>query len=128
LETALDYGAMVGTAGLKALRVECILGIYEHERRQKQTVLVDVEVDYDFAAAAASDAIADAVDYDGIATAVAELADRRKFRLIETLAEETAGMLLARLSAVRTVRLEVRKPAAVPAADCSFVRVERRRT
>ena len=119
---------MVGTAGLKGLRVECILGIYEHERQKKQPVIVDVELDYDFAAAAASDAIGDAVDYDHVAAAVAQLAERQHFQLIETLAEATAGMLLELLTPVQAVRLEVRKPEAVPAAACSFVRLERKRT
>jgi dihydroneopterin aldolase len=119
---------MVGTAGLKGLRVECILGVFEHERQKKQTVIVDVEFDYDFAPAAASDAIGDAVDYNHVAAAVSELAERREFQLIETMAEATAGMLLESLTMVQAVRLEVRKPEAVPAAACSFVRLERRRT
>jgi len=119
---------MLGTAGLKGLQVACIVGIYEHERRTTQTVVVDIELDYDFAAAAATDAISNAVDYDQVAAAVTELAEQRQFQLIETMAEEMAGMLLNRLAAVRAVRLEVRKPAAVAAAACSFVRLERKRT
>ncbi|MEQ1575460.1 MAG: dihydroneopterin aldolase [Vicinamibacterales bacterium] len=119
---------MIGTTGLKNLQVDCIVGIYEHERRTRQTVIMDISLDYDFAAAAGSDAIGDAVDYDGVARGVTELVQRRAFQLIETMAEETAAMLLASLRQVRTVRLEIRKPAAVPAAECSFVRVERTRS
>jgi len=119
---------MIGTTGLQALRVDCVVGIYEHERQVRQSVIVDVELDYDFAAAAASDAIADAVDYDGVAKAITELAERRGFQLIETMAEETAAMLLARVPVATRVKLEIRKPAAVPAAACSFVRVERTRS
>jgi len=118
---------MIGTTGLQALRVECIVGIYEHERQARQTVFVDVEMDYDIAPAAASDAIADAVDYDGVARAITDLAERRGFQLIETMADESAAMLLAQLPQVRRVRLEIRKPAAVPAAAAAFVRVERSR-
>jgi dihydroneopterin aldolase len=118
---------MIGTAGLKGLQVECVVGIYEHERRTAQTVIMDVELDYDFAAAAGSDAIGDAVDYDGVARSVTEFVQRRAFQLIETMAEATAAMLFAQLAHVRTIRLEIRKPAAVPAAACSFVRVERTR-
>lgn len=118
---------MIGTTGLHALRVDCIVGIYAHERQARQTVLVDVDLDYDFAAAAASDAIVDAVDYDGVAAAITALAERRGFQLIETMAEESAAMLLASLPQVRRVRLEIRKPAAVPTAASSFVRVERSR-
>lgn len=118
---------MIGTAGLKDLRVDCIVGILDHERKTPQTVILDIELDYDFAAAAASEAIGDAVDYAGVARSVTDLVRGRQFQLIETMAEETAAFLLARLAPVRTVRLEIRKPAAVPSAVCAFVRVERSR-
>jgi len=119
---------MIGTTGLKGLQVDCVVGIYAHERQKTQPVVVDVELDYDFAAAAGSDAIGDTVDYNQVAAGITQLAQRRGFQLIETMAEETAAMLLERLAQVQTVRLEIRKPEAVPAAACSFVRVERKRT
>ena len=118
---------MIGTTGLKSLQIDCVVGIYGHEREKPQRVIIDVDLDYDFAAPAGSDAIGDAVDYDGVASGITELVHRRRFQLIETMAEETAAMLLARLPQVRAVRIEIRKPAAVPAAACSFVRVERAR-
>ncbi len=118
---------MTGTTGLKDLRVDCIIGIYPHERAATQTVLLDIELDYDFAAPAASDAIADAVDYDGVAASVTRLLQASGFQLIETMAEKAAALLLAEVPVATAVRLEVRKPAAVPAAACSFVRVERTR-
>lgn len=119
---------MIGTTGLEGLQVDCIVGIYEHERQAPQTVVMNIELDYDFAAVAGSDAIADALDYDRVASRITELLHRRAFQLIETMAEETAEMLLAALAQVQRVRLEVRKPSAVPAAACAFVRVERTRT
>ena len=118
---------MIGTAGLKSLQIVCIIGVYAHERQTPQTVIVDIDLDYDFTAAAGSDAIGDAVDYAAVAQSVTEFVQRRAFQLIETMANETAAMLLAQLTPVQTVRLEIRKPAAVPAAACSFVRVERTR-
>lgn len=118
---------MTGTTGLKNLQVDCIIGIYPHERAATQTVYLDIELDYDFAAPAASDAIADAVDYDGIAAGVTRLLQESRFQLIETMAERTAAQLLADVAVATAVRIEVRKPAAVPAAACSFVRVERTR-
>ena len=84
-------------------------------------------MDYDLAPAARSDALADAVDYDDIAAAVGELVRRRRFALLETMAEEAAALLLDRIDRARRIRLEVRKPEAVPAAACAFVRVERSR-
>ena len=118
---------MIGTAGLKGLRVECVVGIYAHERSQSQNVQFDLELDYDFTAAARSDAIGDAVNYEHVATAVTELVQLRKFQLLETMAEAVSSMLFERLARVQRVRLEIRKPAAVPAAECSLVRVERTR-
>jgi dihydroneopterin aldolase len=118
---------MVGTTGLHNLRIDCIVGIHPHERENPQAVFLDIEIDYDFAAAAASDAIPDAVDYDQMARMVTELIQSRRFQLIEAMAEGVAAMLLETMPVIERVRLEIRKPAAVPAADHSFVRVERER-
>lgn len=118
---------MVGTTGLKQIRIECIVGVYPHERDHPQPIELDLELDYDFEAAAASDAIDDAVDYAGIIDDVTALIQREKFQLIETMAERATRLLLAEHAAVRSVRLEIRKPNALPAAACSFVRVVRTR-
>jgi dihydroneopterin aldolase len=118
---------MIGTTGLHNLRVDCIVGVYPHEREQVQSVLLDLELDYDFAAAVASDAIPDAVDYDQVVRVVTDLIQARRFQLIEAMAEAVAALLLESMPVLAAVRLEVRKPAAVPAAANSFVRVERHR-
>lgn len=122
-----NHLSMIGTTGLHHLRIDCIVGIYPHEREETQTVFLDIELDYDFARAALSDAIPDAVDYDHVVASVTGLIQSRRFQLIETMAEETAAMLLAGLTQVEVVRIEIRKPAAVPSAANSFVRVERTR-
>ena len=119
---------MIGTTGISHLQVDCIVGIHPHEREREQPVQLDIEIDYDFALAAASDAIGDAADYDAVVASVTELIQTRRFQLIETMAEATSAMLLDTLPRARTVRLEIRKPAAVPRARHSFVRVERTRS
>lgn len=119
---------MIGTTGVRQLQVDCIVGIHPHEREREQPVLLDIEIDYDFAAAAGSDAIGEAADYDAVVRSVTRLIQARKFLLIETMAEEAAAMLLNDFPRARTVRLEIRKPAAVPRAQHSFVRVERTRS
>lgn len=118
---------MRGTTGLHNLRVDCIVGVYPHEREHVQSVLLDLEIDYDFAAAAASDAIPDAVDYDQVVRLVTDLIEDRRFQLIEAMAEAVAALLLETMPVIEAVRLEIRKPAAVPAAANSFVRMERHR-
>lgn len=118
---------MIGTTGLHNLRIDCIVGIHPHEREKPQSVFLDLEIDYDFAPAAESDAISDAVDYDQMVRMVTDLIQSRRFHLIETMAEAVAAMLLEKMLVIDCVRVEIRKPAAVPAADNSFVWVERER-
>ena len=36
---------MIGITGLRQLRVDCIVGIYQHEREQAQAELLDIELD-----------------------------------------------------------------------------------
>ncbi len=118
---------MKGTAGLRGLRVNCVIGVYDHERTDPQPLDIDVELDYEFAAAAASDQLGDAVDYDRVATTITTLAEQRGYQLLEALAEDAVSRLFEELPAVRAIRLEIRKPRAVAAAAASFVRVERER-
>ena len=118
---------MGGTTGLKQLEIECIVGVYEHERTKTQPIALDIELEYDFTRPAKSDALSDAIDYDHVAKTVTELLQRRRFRLLETMAEEIAQTLFAEIKQLDTLRLEIRKPQAVPTAACSFVRIARER-
>ncbi len=68
-----------------------------------------------------------AIDYDIIAAELTRLAQERQYQLLETFAEEGAARLLELFDAVVSVEILIRKPAAVPAADCSFVHVFRER-
>jgi dihydroneopterin aldolase len=116
---------MIGTIGLHDLRVDCIVGIHPHERETPQAVFVDLELDYDFGPAAVSDAIGDAVDYTALTALVAALLQERRFQLLEAMAEAAATEVLGHDAHVAAVRLEIRKPAAVPGAANSFVRISR---
>lgn len=118
---------MIGTAGLKNLQIDCVVGVYAFEREQQQRIVMDIELDYDITAAASTDEVNEAVDYDRVAEAVTDLVTRRAFHLLEAMAAETATMLLAEHASVLTVRLDIRKPDAVAAAECAFVRLERNR-
>jgi len=116
-----------GVIGLHGLRIQCIIGIHPHERGQEQPLIVDIEVHRDFAAAASTDDFAHTSDYAAMAEILTELARRRRYQLLETFAEEAATLLLEQFPEVDSLRLEIRKPEAVPAADAAFVRIERRR-
>jgi len=118
---------MKGTIGLRNLKISCVVGIYDREREMEQTLLVDVEVDRDLESSVASQQVEDTVDYDWVARLLTDLAQARRYRLIESFAEEGSALLLQQFEDIEAVRMEVRKPGAVPAAAWAFVRVERTR-
>lgn len=117
----------IGTTGLKDLRIDCVIGVYPHERTDPQPLFLDVEVDYDFAPAAATDELDGALDYDRLASGLTAVAQEGRFALLETFAEASATFCLQTFPEVTAVRLEIRKPRAVEAADASFVRLARNR-
>ena len=108
------------------LEVEAVIGIHDWERRVRQRLLVDLEVATDAARVAAADDISLAVDYSALSDRVGEFICLGSYRLLETLAEEAAAMILAEFG-VEWLRLKVSKPGAVPAADSVAVVIERSR-
>jgi len=114
---------MIGTIGLKNLHIQCIVGIYPHERIDEQPLFVDIEVDHNFDRAASAEHVDETVDYDHLAKFLTELATEKRYQLIETFAKDAVDGILAKWSDVLGVRIEIRKPNAVPAAAASFVRV-----
>ena len=119
---------MVTTIGINNLRIECIIGVRASERETKQSVFVDAEIDGDFTAATESERVDDTFDYGRVAGLLVELAHRRRFQLLETFASEACRLLLEQQAGVRSVRIEIRKPAAVAKADYAFVRCESHRS
>ena len=117
---------MIGTIYVEGLEIECIIGIHPEERENPQLILVDAELDRDFAPAASSENVDDTVDYVDLAAALTEMAVERQYQLLETYAEEAAGMMLDRFGGQRSA-VKVMKPAAVPLASWAAVKVERRR-
>ncbi|MEE2787470.1 MAG: dihydroneopterin aldolase [Myxococcota bacterium] len=65
------------------LEVDCIIGVWEHERTAPQKVCVDLWVDVDGTAAATSDALTDTVDYTWLAQSVTFILKTGHFRLLE---------------------------------------------
>jgi dihydroneopterin aldolase len=85
------------------------VGVYDWEHGRVQTLRFDLTLDVDAAAASRTDALADTLDYAAVADAIeAELA-RGHVRLVETVAERVAAMLLQRF-ALRGCSVRVTKP------------------
>ena len=109
---------------IDGLRVEAVIGIHPWERHVRQPLSLDLEVATDAARVARTDDIATAVDYSALAERLTGFIQEGRFRLLETLAEEAAAMIMREFGA-SWLRLRVAKPGAVAAADAVGVEIER---
>ena len=111
---------------LRGLAIECIIGFIEWERRVTQTVVIDLELPVDCAHAALSDEVADTLDYKRVAKRIIAFVGESRFKLVETLAQRTAMLVLAEFG-VPWVRLTVNKPGAIRGSRDVGVSIERTR-
>ena len=80
---------------IRELRVEALIGIHRRERHVAQTLSIDLEIGLPSETVFASDKVADTIDYEQVALRIRDLAESGHFRLVETLAERIARLLLA---------------------------------
>jgi dihydroneopterin aldolase len=111
---------------IRALKTEAIIGIFDWERQVKQTVVIDIEMAADIHKAALTDAIADTLNYKGVAKRVLAFVEASKFHLVETLAEHVAMLILEEF-AVEWVSIVLSKPGAVRNSRDVGVSLERDR-
>jgi 2-amino-4-hydroxy-6-hydroxymethyldihydropteridine diphosphokinase len=110
---------------LTGLRIPCIIGIFDWERRRKQDILLDMEFPADIRRAARRDHIRHAVDYKKIAKAAIAFVKKSRFNLVETLAQKLANHLLDRFQ-LGEIFLRVSKPGAIRGSKNVGVEITRR--
>lgn len=111
---------------IEALEIECVIGIYDWERKIRQPVVLDIEMDFDNRKPAASDDIADTLDYKAVSKRLIQFVSESSFGLVERLAEHCCAIILDEF-AVERVRLKLSKPGAVRGAKAVGVIIERTR-
>src|ERR1041384_5898520 len=111
---------------IRDLRVEALIGIHKRERHVKQTVSIDLDIGLPGSAVFASDKGADTVDYEQASNAIRALAARPDFRLVETLADRIAALLIKDFGAP-WIKVSVAKIGILPNAKFVGVTIERRR-
>ncbi|QTF93634.1 dihydroneopterin aldolase [Halomonas sp. BM-2019] len=109
---------------IESLGVDTVIGVYDWERTITQRLALDLALATDIRPAAAADDIALTLDYAAISERIAAFAAEHQFALVETFAERLAAVLREEF-AIAWLRLTVRKPGAVPAADAVGVQIER---
>jgi len=112
------------TIFLHDLRVETVIGIWEWERKIRQTVAIDLDMSADIRKAAKTDSVDDTLNYKLVAKRVQQFVGESSFKLVETLAENIAGLILDEFD-VSWVRVRVNKPGAIRGARDVGVLIER---
>ncbi len=79
---------------IRDLRVEVLIGIHKREQHVPQAVSIDLDIGLPSDAVFHSDKVSDTIDYEAVALRIRALAASGHFRLVETLADRIARMLI----------------------------------
>ena len=108
---------------VRDLVLSCTIGVHRHEHTDAQRIRINLDLavregrDLD-------DSLANVVCYERIVTGVREIVSRGHINLVETLAEEIAGMCLKDWR-VRSVRARIEKLDVFPDVTSVGVEIER---
>jgi dihydroneopterin aldolase len=111
---------------LTGLTSDCIIGIWDWERRVKQKVVIDLEIGADIRKAAASDAIEDTLDYKKVSKRLLQFVGESQYQLVETLTERIAEVVVTEFG-VPWVRVKLNKQGAIRGSRDVGILIERRR-
>ena len=111
---------------LRDLRVETLIGIHKRERHVTQTVSIDLDIGLPGTTVFTSDKVSDTIDYEQVALKIKALAASGHYRLVETLAERIARLLLEEFGAP-WAKISVAKIGVLANAKFVGVTIERKR-
>ena len=93
---------------IREMEIQCRIGVPDEERATPQMLRVTIEMEVDIAPSARADDIEQTVDYFSVYQKVHTLGAARPRKLIETLAEEIAHMVIGDFN-VNTVVVRIDK-------------------
>jgi dihydroneopterin aldolase len=108
---------------IEGLDLPVHIGVPDQERSEPQVLRANVTLHPALSFEQMNDEIAATIDYQAVANRLRALAAERPRKLIETLAQEMAGVVLREFGAI-WVRIELRKRI-LPGTDAVGVSVER---
>jgi len=121
-----ELTATMDTIFLTGLTAECIIGIWDWERKIKQKVVIDLEMGTDIRKAAASDHIDDTLDYKKVSKRLLQFVSESEFQLVETLIDRIAQIILTEFN-VPVVKVRLNKQGALRGSRDVGIVIERRR-
>lgn len=107
---------------IKNLKVETLIGVYDHERIERKELIYNLELKVDAEKCGVSDDLADALDYDDICEKVREVANSSAYKLLEALLFRLKTELFVSFQPVKQVKISITKPNIIE--NCESVSVE----
>jgi FolB domain-containing protein len=121
----LRKGDPTDTIEINGLRLRCVIGCSDEERRGRSDVVIDLRVRVDTRLAGSSDRLEDAWNYRTPTKAIIRVVEgERAWNTVEALAAEIAHIVVIDHQAPH-VRVRVHKPGALRFADSVGVVIER---
>ena len=111
---------------VRDLMVQAEIGVHRHEKRQRQPVRINIDLTVRETGQPIDDRLENVVDYETLVEGVRALIGAGHINLVETLAEQIAGLALSDNRVVAT-RVRVEKVQVMKDAESVGVEIERRR-
>jgi dihydroneopterin aldolase len=108
---------------IEGLKIACHVGTTAAERAFPQPLVIDIELYLDIEKAGQTDDIKYSIDYVSVVESVKKLTAKKKFRLLETVAESIAHELIRSTSA-ESISVKIKKKI-YPAIDSFGVHIQR---
>jgi len=116
---------------IAGIEVDCVVGIYPHERDAPQLLRLDAELCLDTELAARRERVPLSVDYAAVRAQLAFLLQNSRFRMLETAAHALCRYLLAppapgeRRAQLSRARVRLTKPTALGGRAVASLEIER---
>ncbi len=122
--TEHDHSKAYGIIGIHQHKIACIVGVYPEERQKEQMLIVDLKVKIDFFNCLHSGKVEDTINYVLLAKMCTQLAQEKKYLLLETFASDIVDHCILHLKVV-WAWVRIQKPSAIPTAEDAYIEFER---
>ncbi len=109
---------------IRNLKLDTVVGVYPEEKKRKRRIIVNVQIFCGLRKAGLSDKLQDTVDYMSLKMGIISAVETKKYKLVEKIAEEIAGICLEN-KLIRKVIVSVDKPAALARSESVAVEIQR---
>jgi len=112
------------TIFVRDLVLDAFIGVYDEEQGVSQPVRINMDVEVSEPSAPESDRLEDVMCYNRLTQGVKDIIAAGHIKLVETLAERIAALVLAHPMAL-AVRVRVEKPRAIAEAAAAGIEIHR---